>query len=317
MVYTRRVAGPSEYLREVENLDVQNLRRPLAIVGFGGWIDAGFAATGAVRYLIDHMDAQRVAELDPEPFYAFTDTRPRVSHPAPGRREPVWPKVEWHSVRLPESAARDLVLFTAPEPNLRWRGFTSIVLDVFQRLGTETLVSFGAVLAPVHHRATPPMRGWATTDTLRTQLRRRQIGSGRYEGPTGITTVLLAAARERGLASFSLSTSSPSYLTDMPNPRASAALLRMTGEIGGVKFPLSDLDAEALVVAERIDQFLADRPELKEAVDRLPYTAEPPAAPSGPPSSEPPAELPSSAAVLQDLEDFLRNLRRENGGTEN
>ncbi len=314
MVYTRRVAE-TDSLREFASLEAQNLRRPLAIVGFGGWIDAGFAATGAVRYLVEHMSAQRLAELDPEPFYAFTDTRPRVSHPAPGRREPVWPKVEWYSVRMPETADRDLVLFTAPEPNLRWRGFTSLTLDVFQRLGTDTLVSFGAVLAPVHHRANPPMRGWATTDTLRTQLRRRQISSGRYEGPTGITTVLLAAARDRGLPAFSLSTSSPSYLTDMPNPRASAALLRAAGEIGSIQFPLSDLDAEGLVVSERIDQFLAERPELKEAVDRLPYTAEEPDNEEDSEPSEPPAELPSSAAVLQDLEDFLRTLRRDDGGT--
>ena len=307
------MAEGSEYLREMEPLEAQNLRRPLAIVGFGGWIDAGFAATGAVRYLVDHLKATRVAELDPEPFYAFTDTRPRVSHPAPGRREPVWPKVEWYAVRMPDDATRDLVLFTAPEPNLRWRGFTSVVLDVFQKLGTDTLVSFGAVLAPVHHRATPPLRGWATTDHLRSLLRRRQIGSGRYEGPTGITTVLLAAARERGMPAFSLSTSSPSYLTDMPNPRASAALLRMAGEIGTIQFPLRELDAEGLVVSERIDQFLAERPELKEAVDRLPYTEEPPA--SSYESTEPPAELPSSAAVLQDLEDFLKTLRRDDGGS--
>ena len=39
----------ADSLREIESLDAQNLRRPLAIVGFGGWIDAGFAATGAVR----------------------------------------------------------------------------------------------------------------------------------------------------------------------------------------------------------------------------------------------------------------------------
>jgi proteasome assembly chaperone (PAC2) family protein len=308
------MAESSEYLREIEPLEAQELRRPLGIVGFGGWIDAGYAATGAVRYLVDHMEANRIAELDPEPFYAFTDTRPRVSHPAPGRREPVWPKAEWFAVHMPEDQPRDLVLFTAPEPNLRWRGFTTVVLDVFQKLGTDTLVSFGAVLAPVHHRATPPMRGWATTDNLRSLLRRRQIGSGRYEGPTGITTVLLSAARDRGLPAFSLSTSSPSYLTDMPNPRASAALLRMAGEIGTIQFPLTDLDAESLVVSERIDQFLAERPELKEAVDRLPYTAEPPASSEYEPS-EPPTELPSSAAVLQDLEDFLRNLRRDNGGS--
>jgi proteasome assembly chaperone (PAC2) family protein len=301
-------------LREIEDLGSLGLRRPFALVGFGGWIDAGFAATGAVKYLVDHLSATRVAELDPELFYSFTDTRPRVSHPSPGRREPVWPSAEWFIVRLPEDATRDLVLFTAPEPNLRWRGFTSIVLDVFEKLGTETLVSFGAVLAPVHHRAKPPLRGWATTDTLRSSLRRRQIGSGRYEGPTGITTVLLAAARERGLPAFSLSTSSPSYLTDMPNPRASAALLRAAGEIGSVLFPLSDLEAESMVVAERVDQFLAERPELREAVDRLPYTAEPPS-PATPAVPEPPAELPSSAAVLEDLEQFLKSLRHENGDT--
>jgi proteasome assembly chaperone (PAC2) family protein len=305
-------ADSDSVLRELEDLGALGLRHPLAIVGFGGWIDAGFAATGAVRYLVDQLTASRVAELDPELFYAFTDTRPRVSHPAPGRREPVWPKVEWYIVRMPETARRDLVLFTAPEPNLRWRGFTSVVLDVFQKLGTETLVSFGAVLAPVHHRAKPSLRGWATTESLRAMLRRRQVSSGRYEGPTGITTVLLAAARDRGLPAFSLSTSSPSYLTDMPNPRASAALLRMAGEIGSIEFPLSDLDAETLVVAERVDQFLAERPELREAVDRLPYPTEPPApAPASPP--EPPVELPSSAAVLQDLEEFLKSLRRENG----
>jgi hypothetical protein len=299
-------------LREIEHLDSLHLRRPFAIVGFGGWIDAGFAATGAVKYLVEHFEATRVAELDPEPFYSFTDTRPRVSHPSPGVRVPVWPKVEWYVVRMPDESPHDLVLFTAPEPNLRWRTFTDLTLDVFQRVGTEMLVSFGAVLAPIHHRATPPVRGWATTDSIRTLLRRRQIGSGRYEGPTGITTVLLAAARDRGLPSFSLSTSSPSYLSDMPNPRASATLLKMAGEIGAVRFPLLDLDAESRVVAERVDQFLSERPELKEAVDRLPYT-EPEQ--DDPVAEGPPPELPSSAAVLQDLEDFLRSLRHENGGS--
>jgi hypothetical protein len=89
-------------------------------------------------------------------------------------------------------------------------------------------------------------------------------------------------------------------------------LLRVAGEVGGVPFPLMDLEAESRVVAERVDQFLAERPELRDAVDRLPYTAEQPSA--GPSvANDPPPELPSSAAVLQDLEDFLKSLRKENG----
>ena len=67
-----------------------------------------------------------------------------------------------------------------------------------------------------------------------------------------------------------------------------------------------DLEAESRVVAERVDQFLAERPELREAVDRLPYTAEPRADAPVPTSRR---RLPSSAAVLQDLEEFLKSLR--------
>ena len=74
-----------------------------------------------------------------------------------------------------------------------------------------------------------------------------------------------------------------------------------------------DLEAESRVVAERVDQFLAERPELREAVDRLPYTAEQQPVRRIAADNEPPPELPSSAAVLQDLEEFLKSLRKENG----
>src|SRR4051812_28872569 len=73
-----QVADLEQYVRTFEPLAGLQLRRPVALLGFGGWIDAGFAATGAVRYLVDHLPTRRIAELDPEPFYSFTDTRPRV-----------------------------------------------------------------------------------------------------------------------------------------------------------------------------------------------------------------------------------------------
>jgi predicted ATP-grasp superfamily ATP-dependent carboligase len=312
------VSGADEYVRFAVSPEELHLRKPLAIVGFGGWIDAGLAASGAVSYLVDEMQAQPLAELDPEPFYAFTDTRPRVTIRGPGEREAHWPKAAWSFVRMPESAERDLLLFSAPEPNLRWRTFTSTVLDVFQRASTDILVSFGAVLAPMHYRAAPGLRGWATTTQLRAALRRRQIRSGNYQGPTGITTVLLTSARERGIAAFSLSTSSPSYLPDLKNPRAAAALLRGVVNVVGVALPLEALERDSHAFLDRVDRYLVDQPELREAVERIGYEpeaaeeeAEPRQASESSESAAEPPELPSSAAVLADLEEFLKNLRRD------
>ena len=152
---------------------------------------------------------------------------------------------EWYIARMPEAAEHDLVLFTGPEPNLRWRTFTDVMLDVLGEVGVETVVSLGAVLAPVHHRARVSLRGRGTTPELKAELRRRHIGSGNYQGPTGITTVLLIAAQERGLAGLSLSASSPSYLANVPNPRTSHALLRAVAEINRVPLPLGQLERDS------------------------------------------------------------------------
>lgn len=315
--YTRSVGETDSHVRVLEDLQAQRLRRPYAVVGFGGWIDASTAATGAVHYLVEQLGAHRVAELDPEAFYTFTDTRPHVSTGGVGRRELEWPRAEWFVVRQPDDIAHDLILFVAPEPNLRWRTFTEVVLDVLQQLGAETVVSLGAVLASVHHRAQVPLRGWSAASHLRDALRRGQIGFSDYQGPAGIATVLLAAAQERGLPAVGLSALSPSYIAGMPNPRTSAALLRAVTNLSAIPLPLTNLERAGRVLQERVDHSLAEQPDLREQVDRLaPLTdlAEPAPAEEAGHDETAHGELPSSAAVLRELEDFLNQLRGDTGG---
>ena len=48
------------------------------VMAFGGWIDAGQAATGALRHLVRDLSATRLAWIDPEHFFVFTQERPTV-----------------------------------------------------------------------------------------------------------------------------------------------------------------------------------------------------------------------------------------------
>src|ERR671937_603487 len=92
------------------------------VMAFGGWIDAGRAATGALRHLVRDLPAERVARLDPEEFFVFTLERPEVKLRDEGDREIHWPRCEFFAWS-PEQ--RDgLLLFCAPEPHQRWRAFT-------------------------------------------------------------------------------------------------------------------------------------------------------------------------------------------------
>jgi proteasome assembly chaperone (PAC2) family protein len=298
-------------VRVLEDLDHQALRAPFAVAGFGGWIDAGSASSGAIEHLVKRLSAQRVAEFDPELFYAFSDTRP-WTRPVEGQaREHVWPRAELFVAHLPE-APRDLILFSAPEPNLRWQTFTETLVGLFQRLGAVGLLSLGAVLAPVHYRVRVRLRGWGTTPEFRAALRERRIAWTSYEGPTGIATVLHSVAQEHGLPGAGLTALTPSYLPRVMHPWTAAALLRVVGDLAGVRLPLESLDAAGRALADQIDRFLAERPSLREEIEGL---GDPDIEETTSPEPEPETtrELPSPQAFLQDMEEFLKTLRKDDG----
>ena len=65
---------------------------PTMVTAFGGWIDAGEAATGAMRFLVRQLAAEPLAAIDPEDFVDFTQVRPIVRLSAAGERTIRWPR---------------------------------------------------------------------------------------------------------------------------------------------------------------------------------------------------------------------------------
>ena len=48
-----------------------SLDRATLVLAFTGWMDGGDVSTGTVRRLVDLLEAERIADIDPEPFYLF------------------------------------------------------------------------------------------------------------------------------------------------------------------------------------------------------------------------------------------------------
>ena len=61
------------------------------VMAYGGWIDAGQAATGALRHLVRDLSAARVARIDPEQFFVFTQERPEAAFEHEPPPDPSWP----------------------------------------------------------------------------------------------------------------------------------------------------------------------------------------------------------------------------------
>ena len=117
------------------------LRRPLLVVAFEGWNDAGVASSIALGALADAWEAERFATIDSEELYDFTVTRPQVRLSESGERRIEWPDIELLGARVP-SARHDLLLLRGVEPQLRWRTFAGAVVSVAQddgQFGIERL----------------------------------------------------------------------------------------------------------------------------------------------------------------------------------
>ena len=75
------------------------------IIAFGGWADAGESATTAIKFLQRRMEAAKFAEVDPEEFYDFTQTRPYTTRTRDGRRRVTWPANDFSYWVGPDQAA--------------------------------------------------------------------------------------------------------------------------------------------------------------------------------------------------------------------
>src|SRR5437899_12668515 len=84
------------------------------VMAFGGWIDAGRAATGTVRHLIRDLGAERVAPIDAEEFFVLIQGRPEVRLRSDGESEIHWPRSEFFA-RHPPAGGEGLLLLCGPE----------------------------------------------------------------------------------------------------------------------------------------------------------------------------------------------------------
>ncbi len=283
-------------------------------------MDAATAGTGAVRFLINNLPAPKLADIDPEDFYSFTDTRPLTSVVAPGERALHWPRGELFAGLLPETSPSDLLLFVAPEPNLKWRTYAHTLLDMAQHFGARQVIAIGSIFGAVHHRADVPLTGWATEPRLREELGRHKITFTNYEGPTGFVTVLLAEAQARSLPAAAIMGFSPSYIQGVPNPRVSHALLKAVARVSGLPLELGDLERSARGLIRQVDKLLLQQPDLREQVDRmLRLTGASEPGPEAETHAEespdaPGFELPSGQAIVSELEEFLKQLREKDAG---
>ncbi|MBI3304515.1 MAG: PAC2 family protein [Deltaproteobacteria bacterium] len=245
--------------------ELPTLTNPVLIVAFAGWNDAGGAATHAMQFLVQRLQARRFASLDPEEFYNFSELRPQVRLRDGLYREVIWPANDFFYSRA-AAPQQSLVFGVGIEPHLKWKTYAATLLDLARQCGVNLVITLGALLADVAYSRPVRVAGFSSDPVLAAQL---QTTPSRYEGPTGMVGVLNDACRRSGLASVSFWANVPHYISAAPNPKAALALIGRLGSFLQFTLDTTELRAAAVDFDAKIARAVAENPEMAAYVRQL------------------------------------------------
>jgi predicted ATP-grasp superfamily ATP-dependent carboligase len=276
-----------------------DLRDPVLIAAFRGWNDGGQGATLGGSFLAKQWGAEQFAEIDSENFYDFQAVRPNVSLEDGLTRKLEWPSNTFLHAPIP-GLDRDAVILLGVEPNLRWKTYTALVLELVQELEIEFVVTLGSLLADVPHTRPAPVSAAASDASLVEEL---GVEPSRYEGPTGIVGILLDACRREELPAVSLWAAVPHYVSLAPSPRAALALCTRLGELIGTDIDVAELEQAAEEYSQQVTEAVESDGETAAYVEELERRVD---------LMEAAEELPSGESLAAELTRFLRE-REQNG----
>lgn len=297
---------------DLEFAERPQLNRTILIAAFSGWSDASESATRAVEYLAREYGARKFAWIDSEDFFDFTSLRPTVAMRGGRGRVINWPTNEFLYASAQESG-RDLLFLSGVEPHLHWRKFASLFVEVAEAAQVELVITLGGLLDAVPHTRPAHVIATATSETLGEGFEQVHLPASRYEGPTGIISVVLDLMTRKGVPCVSLWGRAPHYLQVKPNPQVTLALLRQLQTFLPVPLNLQGLGKASDEFLSGLGRALEGQQQIVEHIKQLEekYDRETPGELSVP---QTPSE---TQALISDLEQFLRQRHGEGDGESN
>jgi proteasome assembly chaperone (PAC2) family protein len=279
------------------------LREPVMVIAFSGWNDAAEAASGAVEHLLsgwrdknDDVIPELIANVESEDFYDFQVNRPVVTIDDSEIRNITWPSTQVFGMAIP-SMNRDLVIVTGVEPSMKWKSFTSDLLDLADDLEVSLIVSLGSLLADTPHTRPITITATGSHPSIANRL---GVSVSKYEGPTGILGIIQDGCMRRGIDAISLWAAVPHYASNAPSPKATLALINTLEEFLNIKIPLSDLPDKSDAWEREVNDLAADDSEIADYVKALE-------------ESKDAAELPeiSGDTIAKEFERYLRRQQED------
>lgn len=253
-------------------VDEPELKNARMVLGFSGWMDGGSVSTGTVDYLIDALDADPLAEIDPSGFYILN---------VPGSMEisalfRPYTRIENGIVKSFELPANDfyyslehnLILFSGKEPNLHWKDYADCIFSVAERFNVQMMTFIGSVSSLIPHTREPRFHCSMSDESLRADLEAKGLNPTNYEGPASMVTYLVTLAQEREIPMATVVAEIPGYIQGK-NLKSMASVGNKLASVLELDLDLAELERMGADFMKRLDKIVLKRPDMAAHIRKL------------------------------------------------
>ncbi|MGH2752689.1 MAG: PAC2 family protein [Actinomycetota bacterium] len=246
--------------------------RPVMISALMGWVDAASVATDAAKHIA--ATGPVVAYFEPDELFDYRSNRPILDIVDGAMANVTWPEI---SVRESTLGSRGVLVMTGTEPDMRWRAFSSSVVQLAQELNVGLHVTLGSVPAAVPHTKPTAMLTTASREGLLADV---DQPPPTMRVPSAAISIVDRALGQAGIDTVGFFAQVPHYVAGPYHDAVLVLVGRVASQLGA-EVSLDELRRQALTERAQLDAIVEGRPDAKEYVERLEALAEEERIPSG------------------------------------
>jgi predicted ATP-grasp superfamily ATP-dependent carboligase len=246
---------------------IPELRSPHAFATLRPWVDVGSVGRLTFRSLERHFQAKDLAKLArPGVFFDFTRYRPTISN-FEGQRQVTVPNVHVRYARGP--GANDFMFLHLLEPHMNGEGYVDSVVKLLEKFGVRRYCLLGSMYDLVPHTRPILVTGTATGEHTLQQVRKLDVHSSSYEGPTSIASLVSQEATNLGIETMGLIAHLPQYAQMEVDHAGRLRLLELLCKLYEFDMDLERVQERARQQNEEISSAMNRSPEVKGLVEQL------------------------------------------------
>ncbi|MCU1471390.1 MAG: hypothetical protein JWQ39_2539 [Glaciihabitans sp.] len=280
------------------------------VAALTGFADAGGAVSQLSEYLLDTLEHTSVAEFNNDELLDYRARRPTIYFDQDHIADYTPSSLGLYLAH--DEIGQQFLLLTGYEPDFQWERFTAAVLEFIDRLQVRSTTWVHAIPMPVPH--TRPIS--VTLSGNRADLiESMSIWKPRTQAPANALHLVEYRLQEVGHPVVGFVLLIPHYLADTEFPIAAVTALESVSAATGLIFPTDSLRESGREFLAKIDDQVANNPELAKLVATLEerhdsYLQD---NPLRSPLTDIDGELPSADAIAAELQNFLA-MRRDDDG---